>query len=67
MDILLLPFRLVWLFFGFLLTVLGKLLGVILGLIFMIMGVILCFTLIASFIGIPLFIIGFLLVLRSIF
>ena len=64
---LLWPFAAVWNLLAAILGLTGRLIGAVLGLAFVIVGLILTVTVIASPIGIPLAIFGFLLMLRSIF
>ncbi len=66
-PLLLLPFVLVWSIFSFMLKLTGRLVAAIIGITFMIVGLILTVTFVAAPIGIPLAIFGFLLVVRSIF
>jgi hypothetical protein len=61
------PFVALWDLLAFILTLTGRLVAGIIGLVFMIVGIILSLTIIASPIGNPMIIIGFLMVLRSIF
>jgi hypothetical protein len=61
------PFVALWDLLAFILTLTGRLVAGIIGLVFMIVGIILSLTIIASPIGIPMIIIGFLMVVRSIF
>jgi len=63
----LLPFVASWDFLALILNFTGRMLAGISGFVLMIVGIILTITLIASPVGIPLIIIGFLLMLRSIF
>lgn len=60
MRILLWPFIL-------LVKLLGKLISAIVGLVLLLVGVILCFTIIGAFIGIPIAIVGLLLTIKAIF
>lgn len=53
--------------FLFLIGLLGKLIAGILGFVLLIVGVILCFTIIGAIIGIPLAIVGLLLLIKAIF
>lgn len=53
--------------FLFLIRLLGKLVSAILGLALLIVGVILCFTIVGAIIGIPIAIIGLLLMIKAIF
>ncbi len=62
---LLRPFVWLWNFIAYVVTLTGRLVAVILGLAFMLIGVILTITLVGAIVGIPLFIIGILLVVRG--
>ena len=62
---LLRPFIWIWNFFAFIVTLTGRLLAVILGLVIMLVGAILTVTVIGAIVGIPLIIIGILLVVRG--
>ena len=64
---LLWPFVMLWELLAFIVRLTGRLVAGIVGLVLMIVGLVLSLTLIAAPIGIPLFIFGFLLVLRGIF
>lgn len=66
-NLLLLPFHLCWLLVGLVFTLFGKLLTAGLGLILMIIGLVLCVTIIASPVGIIMLIFGFLMCLKGIF
>lgn len=61
------PFVALWDLLAFILGLTGRLVLGILGLVFMIVGLILTVTLIASPVGIPLLIIGLLMVFRALF
>jgi hypothetical protein len=61
------PFVALWDLLAFILKLTGRLIGVVLGLVLMIAGAVLCFTLIALPIGIPLLVLGFALMIRGIF
>lgn len=61
------PFAALWGFLAFILKATGRLIGVILGLVLMLLGFLLTMTVIGAFVGIPLMVLGFLLVLRSLF
>ena len=63
MHILLLPFKFVWTMLG----LLGRVLAAVLGIVFLIVGVILTLTVVGAAVGIPLFIVGVLLLVRSVF
>ena len=67
MRILLLPFNFVWWLIGFLFSLTGRLLGIIVGSLLMAAGIGLIFTFFGAIIGIPLGILGLLLVIKSIF
>ena len=62
---LLRPLIWLWNFIAYIVTLTGRLVAVILGLVFMLVGVILTITVIGAIVGIPLFIIGLLLVVRG--
>jgi hypothetical protein len=64
---LLWPVVALWDLLAFVLKLTGRLIGVAIGLALMIAGAVLCFTLIALPVGIPLLVIGFALMLRGIF
>lgn len=66
-PILLWPFRVFWSLLSLILRLTGRLLAAILGLIFIVIGVMLTFLVVAAPVGIPLIIVGFLLMVRSIF
>lgn len=66
-NLLLLPFHLCWFLVGLVFTLFGKLLTAGLGLILMIIGLVLCVTIIASPVGIIMLIFGFLMCLKGIF
>lgn len=59
------PFIWLWNFIAYIVTLTGRLVAVILGLVFMLVGVILTITVIGAIVGIPFFIIGLLLVIRG--
>jgi uncharacterized Tic20 family protein len=61
------PFVALWDLLAFILSLTGRLVAAVLGLVLMIVGLVLTVTLIAAPVGIPLIILGFLLMLRSIF
>ncbi len=62
---LLRPFIWLWNFIAYIVTLTGRLIAVILGLVFMLVGVILTITVVGAIVGIPLFIIGVLLAVRG--
>lgn len=67
MKILFFPFIAIWKLFEFIIKLTGRLLAVILGLLFMTIGIILCCTMVGIFIGIPIIVFGFFLMLRGFF
>ncbi len=62
---LLRPFIWIWNLIAYIVTLTGRLLAVILGLVIMLVGVILTVTLVGAIVGIPLIIIGILFVVRG--
>jgi len=61
------PFVALWDLITWILQLTGRLAAAIVGLVFMIVGVLLTVTVIGAIIGIPFIIFGFLLMIRSIF
>ena len=61
------PFWLIWKLVIGIIALTGRLVGAILGLVFMIVGVVVSLTIVGAIVGVPLIIFGFLLLLRSIF
>ena len=61
------PFVALWDLLAFILSITGRLVGALLGMALMIVGLVLTVTIIASPVGIPILIVGFLIVLRSLF
>lgn len=66
-DLILLPFTLFWKLIGIIFALLGKILTAGIGLILMIIGIILCITVIALPLGIVFIIFGFSMAIRGIF
>jgi hypothetical protein len=66
-PLLLWPFWAIWRLFALIIGLTGRLAAGVLGLLLMIAGLIVSFTLIGLPVGVPLIIIGFLLMIRSIF
>ena len=66
-PLLLWPFWAIWRLLTLILNLTGRLIAVILGLVLMIVGAILIITIVALPIGIPIAVIGFLMVLRGLF
>ena len=64
---LLAPFVAVWRLVAAIVTVTGRLLAVLLGVVLMIVGVIATVTIVGAVIGIPVFLFGLLLVFRGLF
>jgi hypothetical protein len=61
------PFVALWRLVTWILELTGRLVAVILGLVFMAVGAILSVTVVGAFIGVPLFLFGVLLVFRGLF
>ncbi len=66
-PLLLWPFWAIWKLVETILLLTGRLVAVILGLVMMILGVVISLTVIGAIIGIPLFLIGLLLIFRGLF
>jgi hypothetical protein len=66
-PVLLWPFWAVWRLVGLILEATGRLVAVVMGLALMIVGIVICLTVIGAVVGIPLALIGVLLVVRGIF
>lgn len=66
-PILLWPFYAIWKLIEFIVLFTGRLIGVVLGLVLMIVGIVLTITVVGAIVGIPLIIIGFLITLKAIF
>ena len=67
MNILLFPFRAVWWLVCFAFNLTGRLIGVIFGGLLLAVGIGLTATFLLAILGIPLIIIGFLLIVKSLF
>ena len=61
------PFWAIWRLFELILGFTGRIIGVVLGLVLLIVGLILCFLVITLPVGIPLVVVGGLLVIRALF
>jgi hypothetical protein len=61
------PFVAIWRLLAGIIQVTGRLVAAILGLVLMIVGVVLCLTVIGAIAGVPLIVFGLLLVLRGFF
>lgn len=66
-PLLLWPFWAIWRLLTLILNLTGRLIAVILGLVLMVVGAILIITIVALPIGIPVAVIGFLMVMRGLF
>ncbi len=66
-SIVLWPFVAIWRLLTWIVEFTGRLLAVVLGLALMIVGIVLSLTVIGAVVGIPLALVGLLLVLRGIF
>lgn len=61
------PFAAIWKLLAVIVEMTGRFLAMVLGLVFMLAGVLVSLTLIGAIVGIPLALIGLLLLLRGIF
>jgi hypothetical protein len=61
------PFWAIWRLISWIVQVTGRVIAVILGFLLMIVGVIISFTIIGLIIGVPLILIGIMLVIRGLF
>lgn len=61
------PFWAIWRLLTFIVELTGRLVAVVIGLVLMIVGALVSLTVIGAVIGVPLILIGFLLVLRGFF
>ena len=61
------PFVALWKLVVGIVALTGRLVAVILGLVFLIVGVVLCVTIIGAIVGIPFVVFGFMLILRGLF
>jgi len=67
MNILLFPFKIVWWTISLFFNLTGRMLGIILGSVLMVAGLAATFTFVGAIFGIPMAILGLLLVIKSIF
>ena len=67
LSIILWPFVALWRLLTWIVELTGRLLAVVLGLVLMILGIVMSLTVIGAVVGIPLALVGLLLVLRGIF
>ena len=61
------PFAVLWEFVTWILRLTGRVVAIVLGLVLMTVGVLISLTIIGAIIGLPLALVGFLLVLRGLF
>jgi hypothetical protein len=61
------PFWLIWKLVAGIIEFTGRIVGAILGLVLMIAGVIVSLTIVGLIVGVPLIILGFLMMVRSLF
>ena len=66
-PILLWPFVALWRLVAFIIELTGRLIGVVLGLVLLVVGVVLGLTVVGAIVGVPLALLGFMLMLRGIF
>jgi hypothetical protein len=66
-PVLLWPFYAIWRLVAFILEITGRLIGVVLGLVLLILGLLVSLTVVGAVVGIPLMILGMLLILRGLF
>lgn len=64
---LLWPFAAIWRLVAGVISLTGRLLALVLGVVFMIVGAILTLTIVGAILGVPLLIFGFLLIIRGFF
>ena len=67
MNILLFPFRMLWWLVSFAFNLTGRLIGIVIGGLLMVIGLALSATFFLAIIGIPLAILGLLLIIKSLF
>lgn len=61
------PFVAIWNLIGLILKMTGRLVAAILGFVLMIVGLVLCLTVVGAIVGIPLAIFGFAMMIRGFF
>ena len=66
-PLVLLPFTLLWRLVSFVVETVGILMGLLVGFVLMVVGAVLCLTVIGSVVGLPLLFIGVLITLRAIY
>jgi len=66
-PLLLWPFYAIWRLLGFILELTGRVLGIVLGLVLIIVGIIVSLTVVGAIVGIPLAVLGLMLMIRGVF
>lgn len=66
-PVLLWPFYAIWWLISTIIEFTGRLVAAILGVVFMIVGVVVSLTVVGAIVGIPLAILGFMLTIRALF
>ena len=61
------PFVALWRLLAFILEMTGRLLAAVLGLVFVIVGIVVSLTVVGAIVGVPLAIFGFMLMVRALF
>ena len=61
------PFVALWKLVVGIVALTGRLVAVILGLVFLIVGAVLCVTIIGAIVGVPFIVFGFMLIIRGLF
>lgn len=61
------PFVAIWRLLTFIIEITGRMVAIILGCVFMFVGVIVSLTVVGAIVGVPIAIFGFLLVMRGLF
>jgi hypothetical protein len=61
------PFKALWRLVGLVFEITGRLVAILLGLVLMVLGVLVSATIIGAVIGIPMLLLGLMLVIRGIF
>ncbi len=64
-NLLLLPFRLVWRLLTLLLELTGRFVLMVIGLVLIVVGILVSLTIVGAIVGIPLFLIGLTLIIRG--
>ena len=64
---ILVPIYFVWRILGFTLELTGRITGIALGLVLMIVGIIVSLTVVGAIVGVPLAVLGFMLIVRGLF